>query len=71
VRFREGDPIVNLPHPPLNDETFVGTAVYCLALGIGGLIAGWYAKKFWLGFWSGTLVIASMAYLSYVLLFLP
>ena len=66
MRFREGDPLANLPHPSLNDEAFIGTALYCLALGIGGLIAGWYAKKLWVGFWSGTLVIASLAYLAYL-----
>lgn len=68
MRFRDGDPLVNLPHPPLNDETFVGTAVYCLALGIAGVVVGWYAKKLWLGFWSATLVVASLTYLGYLVL---
>lgn len=70
MRFRENDPMIDLPHPPLNDETFVGTAVYCLALGIGGMIAGWFGKKLWVMFWSGSLVIASLTYLGYLAFFL-
>jgi hypothetical protein len=66
MRYREGDPLIDLPPTSLHDETFIGTALYCLALGIGGIIAGWYGKKLWVTFWSGTLVVASMTYLGYL-----
>jgi hypothetical protein len=52
----------------LHDETFIGTAIYCLALGIGGIVAGWYGKKHWVTFWSGTLVAASITYLGYLVI---
>lgn len=68
MRYREGDPLIDLPAPSLHDEKFIGTALYCLALGIGGIIAGWYGRKLWVMFWSATLVIASVVYLGYLAL---
>ena len=73
MRYREGDPRLEpggeLPHHPFSEETFVGTVIYCLLLGIGGFVAGWYAKKLWVMLWSASLVIVSIVYLAYVFIF--
>lgn len=49
------------------DGMIVGSAVFGLFTGIGFVIAGVRARQFWLAFWGAGLVLASSAYLVYIL----
>lgn len=64
ARYRIGeDPATGSDVLSANLQT--GAAVFGLLTGIGFVIAGWRGRQYWLVFWGGGLVLASIAYLIY------
>ena len=54
---------LDLPPVSLHTETFIGTAIFALLLGIGFVFAGIKGRQWWIVFWGSTLILASIAYL--------
>lgn len=68
MRYREGNIPENIG-PHITNESLVFTAVLGLLMGIGFVVAGIRARQIWLAVWGGGLVISSILYIGYVLLF--
>lgn len=52
----------------LEAGSFIGIAVLSIVIGIGFVIAGIRSRHYWMAIWGSGLVIASIAYILYVLL---
>lgn len=62
ARYRIGeDPVAGTD--PVTAYMLLGAAVFGLLTGIGFVIAGLRGRQYWLAFWGGGLVLASIAYL--------
>lgn len=68
MRYREGNIPENIG-PLITNEPLVFTAVLGLLMGIGFVIAGVKARQIWLALWGAGLVISSVIYIGYVMLF--
>jgi hypothetical protein len=69
-RYRIGEtPETGADH--LTENLQIGAAVFGLMTGIGFVYAGLRAKQYWLAIWGAGLVIASLIYLGYQLIWSP
>ena len=65
MRYRIGEePANGLGQPVTEDGLTIFTAILSVAIGIGFVVAGIKARQYWLIFWGGGLVVASLVYLS-------
>lgn len=68
MRYKEGE-IPDHFDPIIGNAPLMIAAVIGLFIGIGMLWGGLRTRVFWLIFWGGCSIVASVAYIGYYLLF--